>query len=419
MKALLVRSKLIVSAILECDVNVNDYRYHGRSKASILEVAAKWGDLSIVEDLVFMGANINMCCSETALTVAVQRRNMPLVKLLIKLGADLNRRRLDGGNSPLSAAVLTQDSSLINYLIEHGADPVDGMAITNAMSRDGETLNLLLQRFRERYPSGRKGFGGDVLQYVLQIPSDPLLDLCLGAKFDVNRLVKIEALTTVNALGLVIRKYRGKRLDLVSKLLDAGGDINGPASRQEKRFSPGRLNGDAWITQTAFLEAIETKSLPLVELLIRRGADVQKEAKLGLKRTPLQKACEVGSYPIVDLLLRHHANVRAPPAVRGGGDALQLAAKGGSVRIANRLLNCGADVNAPTSQVGGHSALEYAAKYGRVDMIKVLWNASGTVFTAEQYDSAISMAQENGHFACVFLLRSLSSTSPGFIDFDV
>jgi len=121
----------------------------------------------------------------------------------------------------------------------------------------------------------------------------------------------------------------------------------------------------------------------------------------------------------VDLLLRHHANVRAPPAVRGGGDALQLAAKGGSVRIANRLLNCGADVNAPTSQVGGHSALEYAAKYGRVGMIKVLWNASGTVFTAEQYDSTISVAPENGQFACVFLLRSLSSTSTGFIDFDV
>jgi ankyrin repeat protein len=409
LKALEIRSKPIVSAILECDVELN----HGN-----LAIAAEWGDLSIIEDLFFMGANINASNSAAALAVAVQRRNMPLVKLLVKLGADLNL--CSGGNkSPLSAAVSTQDSSIINHLIEHGADPANGRAIINAMIQDGETLNFLFRRFCERYPRGRKGFGGDVLQYVLQIPSDPLLDLCLGAKFDVNSLVESKEYCDMNALGLVIRKYQGKRLDLVNKILDAGGDINGPASRQGKRSSPMIFQNDSWIIQTAFLEAIQTKSVPLVDLLIHRGADVQKEAKLGLKRTPLQKACEVGSYSIVDLLLRHHANVRAPPAVRGGGDALQLAAKSGSVRIANRLLNCGVDVNAPTSQVGGHSALGYAAKYGRVDMIKVLWNASGTVFTAEQYDSAILLAQENGHFACVSLLQSLSSTSPAFIDFGV
>jgi ankyrin repeat protein len=418
LEALRVQSKPIVSAILECDVNLNCYERSGNIEYPILEAAAEWEDMSIVEDLVFMGANINAHCGVTALTIAVERHNMPLVKLLVKLGADLNLRS-DGGELPLSAAVSTQDSNLINYLLEHGADPANSEAITTAMSQDGETLNVLFRKFRERYPSGRIGFGGDVLQYVLRTHSDLLLDLCLGAKLDVNSMAYSKEYGIVNALGLVIRKYRGKHLDLVSKLLHAGGDTNGPASRKRKRRSPESFRKDGYIIQTAFLEAIQTKSLPLVELLIRRGADVQKEPKLGLKRTPLQKACEIGSYPIVDLLLRHHANVHAAPATRGGGDALQLAAKAGSVRIASRLLNCGANVNAPTAQVGGRSALDYAAKYGRVDMIKVLWNASDTVFTAEQYDGAISVAQENGHLACVFLLRRLSSSSQGFIDFEV
>ena len=58
------------------------------------------------------------------------------------------------------------------------------------------------------------------------------------------------------------------------------------------------------IKQTALLEAIDTGSEELVKLLIDSGARVNQEAKLGLKRTPLQKAVEVSdSLEIVSLLL--------------------------------------------------------------------------------------------------------------------
>lgn len=404
-EALRVRGRSIISVILDCDVPVNGSTFDMES-GSALEIAAGWGDMSIVEDLVFLGANINACHKLTPLIIAIQKHNTPLVKLLIKLGADLNLRSFEG-ESPLSAAVSTQDSSLLNYLLEHGADPASSSAIISAMKQDRATLNVLIRRFRERYPGGRIGFGGDVLQYALETQSDLHLDFCLSAKLDVNSLACSKEYGNVNSLGLVIRKYQGKRLDLVNKLLDAGGDINGLASRK------------GYVFQTAFLEAIETRTLPLVELLIRRGADLQKEAKLGLKRTPLQKACEIGSFPIVDLLLRHGANIHAAPAVQGGGDAFQLAAKAGSIRIANHLLNCGAKVNASKAFVQGLSALEYAAKYGRMNMIKVLWNASDTVLTLEQCESAILVAQENGHMACCHLLRNLFSSSQSFIGFNV
>lgn len=159
--------------------------------------------------------------------------------------------------------------------------------------------------------------------------------------------------------------------------------------------------------QTALLEAIQTKSLPLVQLLIDRKADVNKAARLGLKHTPLQKACEVGSYPIVCRLLDYGAKVNGEPAAYRGGTALQFAAKSGSLRIAEHLLSLRASASAPPSLVSGHSAIEYAAIYGRIHMIQMLCTASGVPLPAEQYENAITLAKENGHRACADLLLKL------------
>lgn len=202
-------------------------------------------------------------------------------------------------------------------------------------------------------------------------------------------------------------------LEPIFKLLDGGGDANLLASVKEEFDHDW---GTIRVSQTALLGAIETSNLQLVELLISRGADVQKEAKLGLKRTPLQKACEVGSHTIVDLLLRHNADVNATPAARRGATALQLAAKAGSLRIAKTLLDLGAKIDAPGVRIGGRCAIEYAAEYGRLDMILFLCNAAGEKFVSGQYKTAIALAQENGHSACADLLTELSAQNKAAID---
>lgn len=69
------------------------------------------------------------------------------------------------------------------------------------------------------------------------------------------------------------------------------------------------------------------------------GADVQRPARRGLKRTPLQHACEIGSFKIVKLLLEYEADVNEAPADRNGATALQLTAVGGSIKIAELLLS--------------------------------------------------------------------------------
>lgn len=440
LQALRMKSHSITWAIFECDRALDNLM-----DEEIVEAAIAWGDLEIIKAIFSLRGNINTYWGRPPLSFAIKAGKRSVVDFMISHGADLNTnhalkpvrhqsderrgfykfvdgRRVfvtDGAerfSSPLAAAALVRDETIASILLHHGADPADEQAIINAVVHDRSLLNIILQFFRQRYPQGRTGFGGKVLLHTLQTRDEAALDLFLGVGFDVNAIISDHELGIVSALGFAVGQYQN-RLQTISKLLNAGGDADSTTSMMgDERFEPSpymRITA----RQTALLDAIETKSLPLVELLVSRGADVQKEAKLGLRRTPLQKACEVGSHDIVDFLLKHNADVNAAPAPRYGAAALQIAAKMGSLRMAKKLLDLGAKVDAPGSRVGGgRSAIEYAAEYGRFDMIPLLFNAAGGKFVSEQCTSAIALAQENGHLACAGLLMELSTRNQAFLD---
>lgn len=405
--ALRIKSQAITWAILE---SVIPTRIEWNE--DVVRTAIAWGDLEIIEALFFTHNIVTRPSRKPPLSVAIKTGNRSLIDFMINLGAGLIfytaqasqyiPHRLGPRNywSPLSAAALVRDAETAKYLLDHGADPADEGAILNAITHDRMLLNDIVQRFRQRYPQRRTGFGGRVLIHALGTRDEAALDLCLRAGFDVNDMVINMDRTP---LGFAIEKYH-TCLEWIPKLLDAGGDVNRLTSKK------------GGLLQTALLDAIETRSLPLVELLISKGAHVQKEAKLGLKRSPLQKACEIGSHTIVDLLLRHNADVNEPPAACRGATALQLAAKAGSLRIAKKLLDLGAKIDAPGVRIGGRCAIEFAAEYGRLHMISFLCNAAGGKFAAGQYESANALAKENGHLACADLLTELSAKYRGVID---
>lgn len=414
--ALKVKSESLTWAILENNVKVNYEKpgilsgFHNSyvEKETALELAIRWGDPRIIEALLNMGADTNSFRHNPPLIMAVKTRKRSLIDLLIKHGAKLAIKYKYG--SPLAAAVQRGDTETAKYLLDLGAEIADEEVLLSAIansaaSNDRSLFHYFFQLFRKQYPKGRPGFGSRVLDYIIRDSDDALLAECLSAGFDVNSLCHCG----MSPLGQAIINDRGNRLELVSKLLHTGGDANAVASRGS--------DYDGIVEQeTAFLLAIGTKSLPLVKLLISLGADVGREARLAVKRTPLQKACEVQSHDIVDLLLAQNVNANAPPAARGGATALQLAAKMGSVRIAESLLDAGAEVNGPVG-IGGSPAINFAAQYGRLHMIKLLWDRAGGRFGAGQYESAMRLAQENGHPACANLLMKLSSGGQGFIEF--
>ncbi|XDG04099.1 hypothetical protein ABKA04_003714 [Annulohypoxylon sp. FPYF3050] len=214
----------------------------------------------------------------------------------------------------------------------------------------------------------------------------------------------VPSLNQHTPLGYAIRGMPARHelgycnVQLVGRILDVFGNANSITT-----FS---FNGGG--SQTALLDAIETKSGEMVRLLLRHGAEVNEPARFSLKRTPLQKAVELGSLDIIRLLLSKGADVNAPPAARGGGTALQFAAIGGNCTIAKLLIDHGAQFDIPPSPYGhGRWPLEGAAENGRIDMIQFLWNANRGQFDDRQCDRAKRYAEYYGHNACRDLIDAL------------
>jgi hypothetical protein len=175
-------------------------------------------------------------------------------------------------------------------------------------------------------------------------------------------------------------------LEATTIMLENGGDPNMLAlillgsQNQSKNRSPG---GAFLGRSTSIIAAIDTKSLPMVQLLVQRHSDAHKSPRsglvadinhpprLGLIRTPLQRAAETGCFDIVQYLVEQGAEIDLAPCY-GGGTALQLAAMQGHVGIAAFLLERGADPNFPPARGPGRTAFEAAAEWNRIDMLSLL-----------------------------------------------
>lgn len=464
--ALRQRNEILVRAIMDCNMMARYPIPEFRSYDSPLLLAARWGNVSIVRDLLLMGADVDadgridcvadkkdhchyddddddddyddgscylyrderkLFLRETAVTAAVKRNNKLLVELLtVEHQASLNLFS-ERKTSPLAAAILNNDIDMFRYLLELGADPACHRAFRSAIMKGGKIFSELLHAFRVRYPMGKTGFGALPLWIAISRNDDRLLNKLLEVKFDINSLAARKA-ERINALGTAIRKHGLKNAELIRKLILAGADPDGivATENQDQFYWPARgvTPSSGCETSTALLEAIKTKSRALVEILVEAGADINRAAGLGITRTPLQKACEVGCIEIVNFLLERGANVNEKPAFRAGGTSLQLCAAAGYARIAENLLDRGANVHAPRPEMRGRTALEGAAENGRLDMLKILWNATnGQGFDIKQVDCAIELARSNGHTGCYDLLQSLRIADqvffmPDRIDFD-
>ena len=410
-EALRQKSKSLVLRIMECDVSI---RTPDASPGTYLEAAARWGDISMIKNLLSMGAEINACANETAVTIAVETKNRPLVEFLVENGARLDVRRQSRSRLPLGVAISNKDTDMMRYLLDLGADPSCSNAIKEAVKIGREILAVVLDAIRIKFPKSQKGLGAEALSSAIDKHDVGLIDILLGAKFDVNAISYDDILyknyCASSALGNAIEKYGGCNLHTIRKLILAGGDPNSVVWRSWGH------NDTVWPQRTAMLQAILTKSKPLVELLIDEGADITRAARLGLKRTALQQACEVGATEVVDLLLEKGADVNEAPALRGGATSLQFCAIKGYCGMADKLLKLGADVHALPSEINGRAALDGAAEHGRLDMLVLLWNAAAHKrFSPEQCSHAMKLAEENGHIACCDLLRRLDLTSRDFL----
>ncbi|PSN59534.1 ankyrin [Corynespora cassiicola Philippines] len=415
-EALKRRNEKLVLLLLEYSASAS---YAIREPTIIL--ATQWGRRDMVEELIKAGAEVNACCIsrdgpsvfKNALAFAIENHDDDMVECLLGLGVDINHPESRRSRyTALRVAAQNQDRRMVHYLLERGADPNDSDALFASASGDLDIFKTLLDSFCNRYPAGSrpKKYGSATLSKAVKEGKENLVKLLLSHGVDANSVVfEVDANGMVperghclSPFGTAIETPQLNRIQIVELFLDKACSPNQLVSVQYE-WSHRR----AMPMQSAFMLAISTHDTQLVELLLKRGADIHLPAKGTIRRTSLQTAVEVGDYRICEILLNLGAKVNAPAAPRGGRTALQLAAISGNLKIACLLLNEKAEVDAPAAVADGYTAIEGAALHNRLDMVQLLLDAGACSHgkDEDQIRKAADMARSFGSFVIADMLE--------------
>ncbi|MBG6092163.1 ankyrin repeat domain-containing protein [Actinomadura viridis] len=172
---------------------------------------------------------------------------------------------------------------------------------------------------------------------------------------------------------------------------------------------PATGNGDG---DPVVLDAADTGKVELVRPFLDAGLPVDAESDLGT--TPLMCAVSTGSLPLVEFLVSRGADVNR--VQRGGVEpgtvltwALELAEP---LAIVSALLRAGADPDLPRPD--GWTPLMLAAFHGYVEVIRALV-AAGADVSASKDDGAVTpvgVAEEWRHGEAARVLRELGAPDP-------
>ncbi len=341
-------------------------------------------------------------------------------------GQDLDVPNTDG-ITPLIAACFSGERGIVSALLELHVDA------TRAHTVSSERLASL-------------GFPVDP-RAVAEIEVSPLIAATHGADtVTVASLlahrVSIDRPTAEGLTPLLLASLEG-RAKMVEFLLDLGAHPNGEGKVHAELLADSALEvepGDS--APTAPLHAAADRGhATIVELLVRRGADVELPGYRG--RTALLLAAKRGSTTVVRRLIEAGANVDGADdagnrplseaiaeshrgvvalLIESGADLDAFNADGetplsvsvyrNDVATAARLIEAGAGVG--LRQYDGDTALHRAAVDGRTRMVELLLEAGADVGVRNNWDETpLDLALDRGHDAAVELLRRASERPPG------
>ncbi|CAH8624699.1 unnamed protein product [Heterobilharzia americana] len=305
----------IVSLLLQRGTNVNQTTLRNETA---LHLAARNRQVEALKVLLGYQANLDYRTrdNQTALHVGVRTNYLPTVELLLKAGADPNILTKDN-YSALHIAIKEDSQEIVQKLVEHGADP-------EMKTKKG---------FTPLHLSAKSG-------------SIKITELLLHkAKSDPNATAR-NGFTPVH----VAAYYNNK--DVLSKLIECGGDVNRPA---RNGFTPLHL-------------AVKRNHLDSVILLASKGAAVGRGSRSGY--TPLHLASQDGQMEIIKHLVEEYkAEVNC--AAKDGLTPLHLAVQEDKVNAVEYLLNTGASVYSKTLEAG-FTPLHSAAYRGQLASARLL-----------------------------------------------
>ena len=153
------------------------------------------------------------------------------------------------------------------------------------------------------------------------------------------------------------------------------------------------------------IEAIENGNLQAVKNALRNGADINMRERIGPYRTILMIVAGQGKWDLAKVLVESGANVNATDV--HGDTALMEACREGHLNIVELLIEHGANLNAAVNVgVGqGYTPLIYAAESGHVNVVKCLLKHDANINAKKDGDTALIIAEKNGHMDVARILR--------------
>jgi ankyrin repeat protein len=407
-----------------------------------LILAASDQDIGLAELLIDAGANIN---NEKILRTAVEdKNNVEFLCFLIENEADLDLF----GSDALCHAILHSNISAVKILIRSGVDPNKPNSIGNypmehaAGLKNLDIARYLLEHSADVNPPPSHSSGFSPLQNAVRSLNLEMIKLLIHSGASVKHPGRRFKKTLLEVCAEASGKDSPEASNIFRYLLTLGAEIQNPNHRPRSRRGNSMLTnlikghvdddlifhvldsgveinqaGTGYNARTPIQAAAETGNLNLVKELYSRGANINAPAAINGGRTALQAACSVNNNIDIDLvrfLLEHEADVNAQAGTKAGLTALQGAAIKGNISLALLLIeDYEAEVNALPAVEDGRMALDGAAEHGRLDMVQVLLNAGAKSEVAGQsgYDRAVELAEEQGHWAVVDLLKHFTATS--------
>ena len=267
--------------------------------------------------------------TDTALQTAVFMKNCELMEVLISAGASVDGHEC--GDSPLQIAVKVDDITLAMSLIAYGANisaPAD-------------------------WP-----FGKTAVQAASANGNIDLLELLLNGVSNIWRLQTIDAPPTRIGGRTALQAAAEKgQVEALVFLLELGANVNGlPAER---------------FGVTTLQAAAISGSLTIANIVLLAGADTN--TPLGTL-SALTVAVSQDNLPMFELLLQNGLDVNSAPN-KYGRSPLQVAAMQKSTVYLRRLIGAGADVNAWWSEGSEATALHTAIQHDRFEATQLLLQA--------------------------------------------
>ena len=378
--------------------------------------AVKKGDIEQAKKVIAQGADVNATedlgqVRWTPLIAAASGGNARVVKVLLENGAEVDAND-SYGYTPLYYALWTDGNDseeIVRALIASGAD-------VNKRSPSDKRYSPLvfaiwLREGREDNVKVLLDAGADI-----DVKDDNGLTPLYWAAFDSSKDVLDLILARGNYANTIhLAACRGD-LSRVKTLIKEGTDVNardgfGCTPLHWAALAKSPEVADFLIVKGADLNAEDSRNLtplmaacalPVVELLISKGADIQGQDALQ-GQTKLHMACVGGEKEVADLLIRRGADVNLRD--KRGATPLWIAARGGHKEIVELLIEKGADISASDGRREA-TPLLIAARSGHADVVELLIAKGADVNVPDNQGlTPLAMAKQGKHTEVVNVLR--------------